>query len=194
MTLPAKSLHVPHNHLLLSSSPHQRFALSNPCIRLFSGPSFLKLRRYSHCPLLLAPSPKSGLIGFKRPVASPRENMNTENSQHGSSSNDIACETSPLLSSPLSVEPHRHRGHGGYRSVYLLLIVVAGLDSCMYMINLPLTRVYESIACYHYYSANEPYRYPNPGSIPEILCKVEPVQQELALVRGFEFLCMSLPG
>jgi len=120
--------------------------------------------------------------------------MNAEEPHNGRSSHDITRETSPLLPSPPRVEPQRHRGRGVYRRVYLLLVVVAGLDSCMYMINLPLTRVYESIACYHYYSANEPSRYPNPGSIPEALCKVEPVQHELALVRGFELLCMSLPG
>jgi hypothetical protein len=109
-------------------------------------------------------------------------------------------ETSPLLSLPADAEqaqaPQPNPGFfsRNRRSIYLLFVVVAGLDFCVYMVNLPLTRVYESIICYAHYAATEPSRFPSPGSIPEALCKIDSVQEELALIRGYEYLCMSLPG
>ncbi|KAK5994613.1 hypothetical protein PT974_05092 [Cladobotryum mycophilum] len=78
--------------------------------------------------------------------------------------------------------------------VPILFTIVVGLDFSLFMLNLPLTRVYESIACYRYYEGREPSRFLNPGSIPESLCKVEAVQSELAIVRGYEYLFQGLPG
>ncbi|KAK9439183.1 Major facilitator superfamily domain, general substrate transporter [Metarhizium brunneum] len=78
--------------------------------------------------------------------------------------------------------------------IYLLFFILAGLDSTVFVLNLPLTRVYESIACYQYFSTHEPGRFSNPGSIPEQECKIASVQEELARVKGIEFLFMMVPG
>ncbi|KAH7305243.1 major facilitator superfamily domain-containing protein [Stachybotrys elegans] len=82
--------------------------------------------------------------------------------------------------------------NGAQTQIYLLLVMVAGLDFTVFMLNLPLTRVYESIICYHYWAAVDPGRFPD--EVPEALCKGAPVQEELAIVKGYEMLFMSLPG
>jgi hypothetical protein len=84
---------------------------------------------------------------------------------------------------------------GRWFQIYLLLLMVAGLDFTVFMLNLPLTRVYESIICWHHWEALEPGKFSGgPDSIPEAYCKDAPVQEELALVRGCEMLFMSMPG
>lgn len=72
--------------------------------------------------------------------------------------------------------------------------MVAGLDFTMFALNLPLTRVYEALVCYQYYSTQHPGLYPDPILIPEKGCKIDSVQDEVALIRGYELLFMSLPG
>ncbi|KAK7941488.1 MFS general substrate transporter [Apiospora aurea] len=78
--------------------------------------------------------------------------------------------------------------------VYLLFAVVAGLDSTIFMLSLPLTRVYESITCYQWYAVEQPGVYPDPHSVPEDMCKIGPVQEKLAMMRGLEFFFMAAPG
>jgi hypothetical protein len=123
--------------------------------------------------------------------------MDTDNFHSTGSNNGTTGETNPLLSrSQGAGEPLAKPGFFSQNRgrIYLLFIVVAGLQFSMYMINLPLTRVYESIACYAYYSVTEPGRFDGPGSIPENMCKIDPAQEELALIMGYESLCMYLPG
>ncbi|KHN95271.1 Major facilitator superfamily domain, general substrate transporter [Metarhizium album ARSEF 1941] len=100
-------------------------------------------------------------------------------------------EFEPFVSPPSARPRRRFLGTKYHR--YLLFFIVAGLDSTVFVLNLPLTRVYESIACYQYYSAHEPGRFSNPASIPEQECKIASVQQELARVKGIEFLFMMAP-
>lgn len=123
--------------------------------------------------------------------------MDADNLHLIGSDNVANNETSPLLSHPQDAQnPSSKPGFlSQNRSrIYLLFMVLAGLDFSMYMINLSLTRVYESNACYAYYSITEPGRFDGPSLIPESKCKIDPVQEELALIRGYEFVCMSLPG
>lgn len=107
-------------------------------------------------------------------------------------------ESQPLLSSqherPELPQRNPPPGRGRKWHIYLLFVIVAGLDSTIFMLNLPLTRVYESIVCYHYFAAQDPSRFSSPFEIPESLCKAGPVQEELALVKGYELLFMALPG
>ncbi|KJZ68867.1 hypothetical protein HIM_11748 [Hirsutella minnesotensis 3608] len=107
-------------------------------------------------------------------------------------------ESQPLLMS-LSQRPEdatRKPSTARHRQwhVYLLFMIVAGLDTTIFMLNLPLARVYESIICYYYFAAREPSRFTSPFHIPEALCKAKPVQEDLALVKGYELLFMVLPG
>lgn len=123
--------------------------------------------------------------------------MDTDNLHSTDSNNAANDEASPLLSRQQgSQEPWSKPGFFSQNRgrIYLLFMVLAGLDFSMCMINLSLTRVYESIACYTYYSLIEPGRFNSPSLIPESICKIDPVQEELALIRGYEFVCISLPG
>lgn len=111
------------------------------------------------------------------------------------SDRDTVHEGSPLLKSSSSHQSRvDNRDNSKYVNIYLLLTIVAGIDFSMFMLSLPLTRVYEGITCYGYYAAHEPGRFKDPASIPETLCKLEDIQEELAIVKGYEALFISLPG
>lgn len=111
------------------------------------------------------------------------------------SDRDTVDESSPLLKSSSSHQSRiDDRDNRKYVNIYLLLTIVAGIDFSMFMLSLPLTRVYEGITCYGYYAAHEPGRFKDPASIPETLCKLEDIQEELAIVKGYEALFISLPG
>ncbi|KID77225.1 Major facilitator superfamily domain, general substrate transporter, partial [Metarhizium brunneum ARSEF 3297] len=105
---------------------------------------------------------------------------------------DFSEELHPFLPSQSARQKLRFTGTKYH--IYLLFFILAGLDSTVFVLNLPLTRVYESIACYQYFSTHEPRRYLDPGSIPEQECKIASVQEELARVKGIEFLFMMVPG
>lgn len=105
---------------------------------------------------------------------------------------DFSDEQHPFLPSPDSKSKSRLIGTKYH--IYLLFFILAGLDSTVFVLNLPLTRVYESIICYQHYATHEPDRFLDPGSIPEELCKIALVQGELARVKGIEFLFMMAPG
>ena len=110
-------------------------------------------------------------------------------------------ERQPLLGPRANLQPPRPpqplatRLTGNQRlQVLLLFVVVAAIDATIFILTLPLTRVYESIACYQWYATERPGQYPDPRSVPESKCKVGPVQEKLALVRGMELFFMAAPG
>ncbi|KAL3428495.1 MFS multidrug transporter [Phlyctema vagabunda] len=78
--------------------------------------------------------------------------------------------------------------------VTLCISIVTAVDFGFFLVLIPLTRVYEIIICFNYYSSVDPGIIGPGGFIAEKLCKVEPVQSELAFVRGYEVFFMSLPS
>jgi hypothetical protein len=108
---------------------------------------------------------------------------------------ELADESQPLLpQAPHDAASTHGRSPRSRWHVYALFFIVAGIDSTVFMLSLPLTRVYESITCYQWYLSAQPSRYPDPSSIPESMCKIPQVQEKLATLRGYELLFMALPG
>ncbi|RDW58813.1 MFS transporter-10 [Coleophoma cylindrospora] len=88
----------------------------------------------------------------------------------------------------------RYMRRGASIFALCLLLLTTG-DFATGMVGIPLTRVYESIACSQYYKLHDPSRIaPGTGEVPEEWCKVAPVQAEVALIRGYEALFVSIPG
>ena len=58
----------------------------------------------------------------------------------------------------------------------------------------PYILLYERSICYSHYATTDPSLIPPQGPIDELLCKIEPVQRELATVRGWEGAFAAIPG
>lgn len=75
------------------------------------------------------------------------------------------------------------------RSVRLTLIkayIVDFIANLAFQILVPAqTRIYEQAICLQWYNANEPDDIPSSGVIPEERCKLAPIQQELASLKGW---------
>lgn len=55
-------------------------------------------------------------------------------------------------------------------------------------------RIYESIICHSYYKIHDPSRIGDGGLVDERHCKVAAVQEELAVLTGWESFFNTLPG
>ncbi|KAE8143864.1 MFS general substrate transporter [Aspergillus pseudotamarii] len=53
------------------------------------------------------------------------------------------------------------------------------------MIQSPLTRIVESIACQNYWNAHDRSQVPTPGQISEAMCKIPEVQKEVTSIIGY---------
>lgn len=84
-------------------------------------------------------------------------------------------------SSPASsLLPERRPRHTIWLLIVLLLLV--NLSTALY--TLPLNRVIELRLCHEHYALHDPSRFQHGGSIPEMLCKIDPVQRRLAWLQG----------
>lgn len=77
--------------------------------------------------------------------------------------------------------------------IVLCTVCVLAIDVGIFMQIAPITRILESIICHSYYE-----RHPDlvgfEGRIPEEMCKISPVQGELAMLKGWSSLFDCLPG
>jgi len=73
----------------------------------------------------------------------------------------------------------------------LLFFVV---DFASYMRVAPKTRMFEMAFCRDYYQKVNPGVIDGNGEVPESLCKIEEIQQELALLKGWLNMLEFLPG
>lgn len=62
------------------------------------------------------------------------------------------------------------------------------------MLAAPMTRIFESITCLHYYKEHDPTIIGKNGYIPEELCKNKEIQGEVAIVKGYGELFDALSG
>jgi hypothetical protein len=65
--------------------------------------------------------------------------------------------------------------------VFLLIVVV---DIGAYISEPPKTRVYEANLCLRHYQKVDPTQIRDDGTVPEALCKVDDVQQAMAMMYG----------
>ena len=90
-------------------------------------------------------------------------------------------------------EPTPRTQRSTYHVLGLVLTIVFAADLAGSISKAPLIRVYESIICNSYYKTADPGLIKN-GQVEEWYCKVAPVQEELALLRGWHDFFDYLPG
>ena len=78
--------------------------------------------------------------------------------------------------------------------VVLLLALVAVIDIGAYLADPPKTRVYEANLCLTYYREHDPSVIDKHGLVPEKLCKVDEVQQKMAMIFGWQETFDAIPG
>jgi hypothetical protein len=106
-----------------------------------------------------------------------------------------ASETEPLLSS--SSERVDIATASPFSSTWiivivcLILITLGGGDQLM---TAPETRLFEAIICRTYYESHDPGSIGRDGWVPELLCKIEPVESEVALLLGWQTFFDCLPS
>jgi hypothetical protein len=63
-----------------------------------------------------------------------------------------------------------------------------------YLYTAPRVRLFESVSCSRYYLQHDPSLVNPDGSVPEALCKIDPVQNEVASVLGWQLFFDSIPA
>jgi len=81
-----------------------------------------------------------------------------------------------------------------YYVLGLVLSIVFVTDLANSVSKAPLTRVFESIICQNHFAIVDPSKINNNGFVEERHCKVGPVQEELALLRGWQDFFDYVPG
>lgn len=79
-----------------------------------------------------------------------------------------------------------------------ILICTFCLQFCTYfakhMVEVPTIKLFEQAICNRYYKAHGKISTPAAGSVDEHLCKISPIQNELAGLVGLKFTFDALPG
>jgi hypothetical protein len=113
-------------------------------------------------------------------------------------------ETGPFLSRELSdpLAPSQSEDSDGrnlglpkstrLRLLITLIAILLSFEIGGQMITGPMVRVIETIACDNYWRRHHPARLPATGHLPEHLCKIAPVQAEVATVKGYSDLLEGL--
>ncbi|PVH96820.1 MFS general substrate transporter [Periconia macrospinosa] len=119
--------------------------------------------------------------------------------RHSRESYEAATLLSPEDADPLSplqpplTSPEK-KGKPWIFLVALFFAMVAIIDVGAYMSDAPKTRVFESNLCLQYYEANDPSQIGPDGNVPESLCKIDEVQQRLAMIFGWQDTFDAIPG
>ncbi|KAK6072651.1 short-chain dehydrogenase reductase sdr [Seiridium cupressi] len=114
-------------------------------------------------------------------------------------------EARPLLAPPVETwdGSHKtpitssHRTRCTWPWVYVVIgcILLAVVnDVGEYLYTAPRIRLFESVACARYYLQYDPSVVDPDGSVPERLCKINPVQDETASILGWQSFFDSIPA
>jgi MFS family permease len=109
-------------------------------------------------------------------------------------SSDTHSEVSPLLEPPLSSPPSLVSRKIHRRVLILVLVGLLSLEMGDFITTAPLIRIFETITCYKWYSKHDTSVIGPGGIISEKLCKIEPVQSEVALLEGYSRFFDAVPG
>lgn len=78
--------------------------------------------------------------------------------------------------------------------VFLVFVLVTIVDVGAFLAEPPKTRVFEANLCLRYYEEYDPSKIEKDGSVPEALCKIDQVQQKLAMIFGWQDTFDAIPG
>ncbi|KAF2439771.1 hypothetical protein P171DRAFT_476218 [Karstenula rhodostoma CBS 690.94] len=103
---------------------------------------------------------------------------------------DTSREPSPA---PLAV-PGTEKKKPWVWLVFLAFVFVTIVDVGAFLAEPPKTRVFEANLCLRYYKDNDPSKIGDDGYVPEALCKIDEVQQKLAMIFGWQDTFDAIPG
>ncbi|PLN79614.1 MFS general substrate transporter [Aspergillus taichungensis] len=101
----------------------------------------------------------------------------------------IENEHTPLLGTDQGPSPSTSRSQKRTVMIAASMLILA-CDFGFYLTTAPQTEIFQDIICRNYMATMER----SPDKIPEVICKSEPVQSELALVNGWKETSDVLPG
>ena len=101
----------------------------------------------------------------------------------------------PSPPSPLpSTTPDKEKKKPWVFVVGLILVLVAIIDIGYFLADAPKTRVYEANICLHYFEENDPSKIGPDGTVPEAECKIDVIQQKLAMIFGWQETFDAIPS
>ncbi|KAL8744132.1 MAG: hypothetical protein Q9190_003592 [Brigantiaea leucoxantha] len=113
-------------------------------------------------------------------------------------SNHSSTEHSPLLGTDPQPRKQSDLNHSQRRvQRHVLGLVMVALVLVNFSFNVTeaaWVRLYESVICHSFYAIADPSVIGKDGKIAERLCKIGPVQEELALLQGWQTFVNTLPG
>ena len=72
------------------------------------------------------------------------------------------------------------------------MAVVSDIGECLFVA--PRIRLFESVICTSFYRDTDPSVLGPGGEVPEKLCKIDPVQDQVASLLGWQYFFDSLPA
>jgi hypothetical protein len=78
--------------------------------------------------------------------------------------------------------------------VVLGLLLITIVDVGAFLADPPRTRIFEANICLHHYRQHDASVIGADGTIPEKLCKIDAVQQKMAMIFGWQDMFDALPG
>ncbi|EEH05756.1 conserved hypothetical protein [Histoplasma capsulatum G186AR] len=100
----------------------------------------------------------------------------------------------PARSSEDSHRPSTSQRKVRMRLTIALFAIVLAFETGGAMLGAPITRLFESITCLHYYKEHDPTIIGKNGYIPEKSCKNKEIQGEVAIVKGYGELFDAMAG
>jgi hypothetical protein len=79
----------------------------------------------------------------------------------------------------------------------LIFLLIAVIDIGAFLAEPPKTRLFEANLCLIYYETNDPSKINHSAKgpwVPESLCKVNEVQQKMAMIFGWQDMFDAIPG
>lgn len=134
---------------------------------------------------------------------------------HDSMAPDLgsSCEDEPLLphysppsslpSSPAAstfpgaAPPQRpvppYSNHSQFYVVTLVMCLIFVYEFADELMVSPRTRLFEAIFCHDFYAAHDPSLISDDGTVPERFCKIDQVQAQVALLKGWQGFFENIP-
>jgi hypothetical protein len=173
------------------------FEIDNPNCRSF----FLLVRKPRTSCAFRETRHLKGTLSLTTSFVSPSMSIPSSSPELGHHFDD---ETAPFLSREPSdpLAPSQPEDNDGQKSelskstrlrlLITLIVILLSFEIGGQMITGPMVRVIETIACDNYWRHHDPARLPATGHLPEHLCKIAPVQTEVATVKGYSDLLEGL--
>ncbi|KAI1360575.1 major facilitator superfamily domain-containing protein [Xylaria arbuscula] len=105
--------------------------------------------------------------------------------------------TNDTLNDSSEAHPPAHKTRYTWPWVYVVLACIAIAivsETGEFLFMAPRVRLFESVSCERYYLEHDPSVIRPDGSVPEYKCKINPVQDEVASVLGWQLFFDSIPA